>query len=87
VKVVIALALLAPPAFFLGMPFPLGLERAARLRPVWVPWAWGINGSASVVSAAMTPILAIHLGFRAVTVLAIALYLVAAASFRGLEKE
>jgi len=86
-KVTIALALLAPPAFFMGMPFPLGLERSARLRPVWVPWAWGINGSASVVSAALTPILAIHLGFRVVTALAIGLYLVAAASFRGLEKE
>jgi hypothetical protein len=86
-KVTIALALLAPPAFLMGMPFPLGLERAARLRPVWVPWAWGINGSASVVSAALTPILAVHMGFRVVTALAIVLYLVAAASFRGLEKE
>jgi spermidine synthase len=86
-KVPIALALLAPPAFLMGMPFPLGLERAATLRPVWVPWGWGINGSASVVSAALTPMLAMHLGFRAVTILAIALYLLAAASFRGLQKE
>ncbi|TNF79075.1 MAG: SAM-dependent methyltransferase [Acidobacteria bacterium] len=86
-KVPIALALLAPPAFLMGMPFPLGLARAADLKPVWVPWAWGINGSASVVSAALTPILAIHLGFGAVTTLAAALYLVAAASFRGLQKE
>jgi hypothetical protein len=35
----------------------------------------------------MTPILAIHLGFTVVTALAIGLYLVAAASFRGLERE
>jgi spermidine synthase len=86
-RVPIALALLAPPAFLMGMPFPLGLERADRLRPVWVPWAWGINGSTSVVSAALTPMLAMHLGFRTVSVLAIALYLVAGAAFRGLEKE
>jgi spermidine synthase len=86
-KAVIALALLGPPAFLMGMPFPLGLERAAGLRPAWVPWAWGINGSASVVSAALTPILAIHLGLTKVVVLAAALYLVAAGCFRGLEKE
>jgi hypothetical protein len=49
-KVVISLLLLAPLAFFMGMPFPLGLIRVADRAPDLVPWAWGINGCASVLA-------------------------------------
>ena len=81
-KVAIALALIAPLAVPMGMPFPLGL---GRLRERWrelVPWAWGINGCASVVSAVLATFLALHLGFGAVIGLAAALYLSAWAIFR-----
>jgi hypothetical protein len=52
-RIGISLALIAPLAFFMGMPFPLGLGRLARGAPEFIPWAWGINGFASVVSAAL----------------------------------
>jgi hypothetical protein len=42
---------------------------------------WGINACASVVSAVLATLLAIHLGFTAVLFLAVALYGVAAACF------
>jgi len=43
-----------------------------------VPWAWGINGFASVVSAVLATLLAIEFGFNAVILLALVFYAVAA---------
>ncbi len=64
----------------MGMPFPLGLARTAERAPSLVPWAWGVNGCASVVAAILATLLAIHLGFAVVVVLAVLLYAVAAAA-------
>ncbi len=81
-KTVVSLALLAPIAFFMGMPFPLGLSRVHDAAPGLVPWAWGVNGCASVISAVLALILAIHLGFTTVVAIAVALYGAAACTFR-----
>ena len=80
-KVVAALGFIAPLAFCMGMPFPLGLSILTERLPGLVPWAWGINGCASVISALMAALLAIHFGFAVVVVLAVALYVVAAVAF------
>jgi MFS family permease len=77
-RVVLTLALVAPLAFCMGMPFPLGLSRVAEHAPDLVPWAWGVNGCASVVSAVLASLLSIHLGFVAVIIAAVALYGLAA---------
>ena len=82
-KVLISLALIAPLAFFMGMPFPLGLSILAEESPLLIPWAWGINGCASVMSAVLGTLLAIHFGFIAVIGMALALYVLAAFTFRG----
>jgi spermidine synthase len=78
-KAGISIALIAPLAFCMGMPFPVGLRRVAGSAPAFIPWAWGINGFASVLGAAAATILAIHLGFTAVLLAAVACYLAAAA--------
>jgi len=65
------------------MPFPLGLRRLSRSAPGFVPWAWGINGFASVVSAVLATLLAIELGFNVVIVLALVLYGLAAGVFQA----
>jgi spermidine synthase len=82
-RVVASLVLIAPLAFFMGMPFPLGLSRVSVHAPDLVPWAWGVNGCASVISAVLASLLAIHLGFTAVVACAVLLYLAAAAAFRA----
>ena len=81
-KIAVSLVLIAPLAFFMGMPFPLALVRVAAARSALVPWAWGINGCASVLSAILAILLAMSLGFSAVLLIAIGLYLVAAATLR-----
>jgi len=73
-KILLTNVLIAPLAFTMGMPFPLGLKRVADLAPHFIPWAWGINGFASVVSAVLATLLAIQVGFNAVIVLALVLY-------------
>jgi uncharacterized membrane protein YesL len=76
-KVVLSLLLLAPLAFCMGMPFPLGLAALSRQSPQLVPWAWGINGCASLISAVLATLLAIHFGFTLVILIAVLLYLAA----------
>ena len=82
VRIGASLALIAPLAFCMGMPFPLGLRRLAAEAPDFIPWAWALNGYASVVSAALATLLAMELGFNAVLVAALGCYGVAAALFR-----
>ena len=81
-KAVLATVLIAPLAFLMGLPFPLGLSRVSAEAPGLVPWAWAINGCASVVGAVLAGILAMHFGFAAVVCSAIMLYALAAAVFR-----
>jgi hypothetical protein len=83
VRYAAALAVVAPLAFAMGMPFPLGLRYAAGVDPRTVPWAWAINGAASVVSAVAASLMAAELGFTAVVAAAAALYLAAAVALRS----
>jgi uncharacterized membrane protein YdbT with pleckstrin-like domain len=69
-------------AFFMGIPLPLGLAETSVHAPELVPWAWGINGFASVVSAGLGVLLAIHFGLSAVVWIAAVLYGVAGWSSR-----
>ena len=73
-KIAVAVGLLAPLGFVMGLPFPLGLSRVFDWSPGLVPWAWGINGCASVVAAVMASLLAMHVGFTTVLGLALSLY-------------
>ena len=82
IKMALSIVLIAPLAFCMGMPFPIGLKRLADSAPDFIPWAWGINGFASVMSAALATLLAIEFGFSAVVVLALGLYASAAAIIR-----
>jgi len=65
------------------MPFPLALARLKEGEPDLVPWAWAVNGCASVLSAIVATLLAINLGTTAVVLLAVLLYLLAALVFAG----
>lgn len=78
-KIVFFLLLVAPPSFFMGMPFPLGLGRLAGQSKTQAAWAWGINGCVSVVSTGLAAILAVEFGFAAVLGIACCAYAVAAA--------
>ena len=81
-RILASLGLIAPLAFFMGMPFPLGLSCVwSQARPL-VPWAWGVNGCASVLGAILAVLIAMTLGFSSVVVAAILLYAGAATILR-----
>ena len=81
-RVAVSIALIAPMAFFMGMPFPLALTRLGAGAGTLIPLAWGVNGCASVLSAVLATLLAIHFGFSVVVLLALLLYILAAWNFR-----
>jgi SAM-dependent methyltransferase len=80
-KIAISVALVAPLAFAMGMPFPLGLRRIDAVDAAAIPWAWGINGTASVLSSMLATLVAVHFGFSSLVTLAAALYALAAVAF------
>lgn len=81
-KIAISVVLIAPLAVCMGMPFPTGTMRLASTAQDSIPWAWAINGFASVVGAVLATLLAIHLGFAAVILLAVLIYGLAAIALR-----
>ena len=78
-RILLGLAITGPLAFFMGMPFPTALKRLGANRQPLVPWAWGINGFASVIGAVLGTFLAISVGFIALSLAALTCYFLAAA--------
>ncbi len=66
--------LLFPLGFVMGTMFPNGLAHLERTSPALVPWAWGINGMTSVVSAAAATLLALSFGSSLVMILGAGAY-------------
>ena len=85
-RAVLAVALIAPLAFAMGLPFPLVLARLRTAAPVLVPWAWGVNGCASVMAAVLAGLLAMGLGTRSLMLLGVLAYLLAAVAERGIRR-
>jgi hypothetical protein len=75
-KIILSFIWITPPAFFMGMPFPLGLKMLSFSNDSQISWAWGINGVFSVVSAVLATIIAVELGFVWVMLFAIGAYLI-----------
>jgi spermidine synthase len=78
IRIVLGIAITAPLAFFMGMPFPTGLKLVHSRAAALVPWAWGINGFASVTAAVLGTFLAISLGFTMLAGVALVCYAIAA---------
>jgi hypothetical protein len=72
----LALFLLLPAGFLMGLPFPLGM-RFILQSPVQRAYAWTANGCASVLSSIVAAQIAISWGIPQVAAMAVAAYLVA----------
>ncbi|OGT93464.1 MAG: hypothetical protein A2083_10330 [Gemmatimonadetes bacterium GWC2_71_9] len=77
-RVVVALLALGPPAFLMGLPFPLGLRALVGERTAVLAWAWAANGFASVIAAPLAALIALGAGSRVLFLFAAAAYGVAA---------
>jgi spermidine synthase len=83
-RIAAACLVVSPAAFLMGFPMALGLRRAAAREPALVPWAWGVNGFASVLAPPLATAIALAAGFTAAIALAVAAYIVACAAYRRL---
>ncbi len=75
IRIIISLLLLLPIGLILGRFFPLGIKLIDKGYHTMIPWAWGINGTTSVVGSAMALILAINFGFNITLLIGFSFYL------------
>jgi hypothetical protein len=64
-RIAVAIALLFPIGFLMGMAFPLGMRAATGRAPALTPWLWGINGATSVCASVVALAIALHWGIAA----------------------
>lgn len=62
-KIMIAVVLLGTLGFFLGMPFPIGIDYLSGKNTDDIPWAWALNGYFSVISTVLATIISVELGY------------------------
>ncbi len=74
-KIILTSVFVAPLSFFMGFAFPLGIK---KINKELIPWAWAVNGSASVLSPILAIMLALFFGYNFVFILAGLVYLVGA---------
>jgi hypothetical protein len=76
-RMALSIVVISPLAFLMGMPFPLGLRAVALQQSAAVPWAWAINGCASVCGAVIALLFAMHFGLQALVLTSLAVYVFA----------
>ncbi len=77
VRILVAVVMLAPVGFFLGMPFPIGITLARGKPEGTVAWCWAMNGLCTIVGGLVSVILSIYFGFTVAILAAASLYIVA----------
>jgi hypothetical protein len=78
-RILVTVLALAPLGLVMGMPMPLGIRILAATAPGLIPWAWGLNGAASVLGSVGAIALAMLAGFDRALLAASGLYLCALA--------
>lgn len=76
-RIGLTVLLLCPLGLLMGMPFPLGIKAIHGREPRVVPWAWGINGTLSVLGSVLAAMLSIRFGFTVALVAGQLAYLLA----------
>ncbi|MEQ9812387.1 MAG: hypothetical protein RLO50_06370 [Azospirillaceae bacterium] len=86
-RIAACLALMFPPAFLMGFPFPVAMAMLSRLgKEHLFLWAWGINGMFSVIGAVTVPLVAVQFGMSSAILIGAIAYLIAWPAFRSVLK-
>jgi hypothetical protein len=83
-RIAIAMVLVTPLGFAMGMPFPSGLRKTGQGLPE-PPFYWGLNGILSVVGSLGTMVVAVTCGFQVAMLAGCACYVAAALAAGSLE--
>ncbi|HMQ80754.1 MAG TPA: hypothetical protein PKE39_12615 [Ignavibacteria bacterium] len=76
-RVIISIGLIAPIAFFMGIPFPYGMSMIDNNQKYLVAYGWGVNGFFSVLGSVLVIMVSMSYGFKVVFILSALLYLAA----------
>ncbi len=77
-RIAVALGLLFPAGFFMGMAFPIGMKWANRKDADHTAWLWGVNGAASVCASVLAMIISMIGGISMAWWCGTAIYVAAA---------
>jgi hypothetical protein len=73
-RILCAIVMIAPLAFLLGMPFPIGIMSLSGSSNYAVPWVWAINGFFTVLGGFLAIIISIISSFATVLLISAAIY-------------
>jgi len=73
-RILVTLPIIFPLGYFMGMPFPKGVDRVGKL----VDWGFAVNGTASVLGATAILLVAFNVGLKASLAAGGGLYLMGA---------
>jgi hypothetical protein len=79
-RIGVAIGIMAPLAFLMGMPFSLGMRMASTKDDAPTAFLWGINGAMSVVASVFATVLALFFGIAVTFFTGVAAYGLAAAA-------
>jgi hypothetical protein len=86
-RVAVSVALIVPLGLVLGSFFPLGIRMAERTNAKLVPWAWAVNGCATVIGTLVAVMAGMTWSFTAVTLVAMAVYVVGVCALWAVERK
>jgi len=64
IRFLVAVSLLFPLGFFMGIPFPSGIRALGRKFQECIAWMWGLNGAYSLLGSVLAIVTAMSLGFN-----------------------
>ncbi len=83
-RVLISIGLIAPLAFFMGMPFPMGIGKIKSNSNLLTAYSWGVNAFFSVIGSVIVVMLSMSFGFRVVFITSAVIYLISMLIFKSL---
>jgi hypothetical protein len=83
-RCLVAVGVIAPVGLLLGFPFPTGLRIVNSADARLVPWAFGVNGCASVLGGMLCVLVSMQFGLSLAWAVAACLYASAGAALLGL---
>jgi len=86
-RVLITLLIMAPPGFVMGIFLPVGLSYLSRNGRSLVPWAWAVNGAASVAGSLGSIVVAMNFGYLRAFVLGVLCYALTFPLIRSMGRE
>ncbi len=85
-RIFIAMLMIFPVGFFLGMPFPLGILSLRNRVNGAIGWAWGVNGLFTVIGGVFSVVCSLMFGFHTTLIVAVGAYFLAFILMANLRK-